>query len=150
MNWSGRSDPIPFLHLSHYLMYFFMCLLGFFPQRDTQSKYFHPHQPCCPFLNIPFYSSPMFFSRLSDQSCTQCSREKSNSNLCKGTAAALVIFRVSNICIPRTVPPILESLSSQDLMMWFTCCLLKCAVAHSWKTALGDYSLFLFHKLSCG
>lgn len=30
MNWSGWSDPIPLLHLSHYIMYFFMCLLGFF------------------------------------------------------------------------------------------------------------------------
>lgn len=30
MNWSGRSNPIPLLHLSHSLLYFFMCLLGFF------------------------------------------------------------------------------------------------------------------------
>lgn len=143
MNWSGWSDPIPLLHLSHHIMYFFMCLLGFFPHRDAQSKYFYPHQLCCPSLNFLFYSSVMFFSRLSDQSCTQCSREKTNSDLCKGTAVPLVIFRVSNICIQRTGPPVLESLrSSQDLMMQFTRCLLKCAVFHSWKTALGEYSLF--------
>lgn len=30
MNWSEWSDPIPLLHLSHYLMHFFMCLLVFF------------------------------------------------------------------------------------------------------------------------
>lgn len=34
-NWSGQSDPMPLLHLSHYLIYFFMCLLVFPSQRST-------------------------------------------------------------------------------------------------------------------
>lgn len=139
--WIGRSDPIPLLRISHYLMYFFMCLLvSFLTEMHSPNIFMLTNLTAL--LWIFSSLALLMFSRLSDQSCTQCPREKSNSDLYKGTAVPLVIFRVSDICIQRTVPPILESLrTSQGLMMRFTHCLLECAVVHSWRTALGEYSL---------
>lgn len=143
MSWSGQSDPILLLCVSHYIMYFFMCLLVSFLTEMHSPNIFMLTNLTALLWIFSSLALLMFFSRLSDQSCTQCSREKSNSDLYEGTAVPLVIFRVSDICIQRTVPPILESLrSSQGLMMQFAHCLLESAVAHSWRTALSEHSLF--------
>lgn len=122
-----------------------MCLLVSFPHGDAQSKYFHPHQPCCPSLNIPFSTSAVFPSRPSDQSCTQCCRGEGNSDLYKGTEIPLVYSG----CV-LTASKGLSLRSSQDLMMKLIHCLLKCAVAHSWKTAFVWVFSLPCLLLSCG
>lgn len=128
-------------------MYFFHVSPYFLPSRDAQPKHFHPLLPSALLLFSESFlsSSAMFLLRPSDQRCIRCSRGERNSNLCKDTITPLAVFRVCNICTQRIVSP----RCSQDLMMLLIHCLLKCAVAQNWKTALIWVLPLPFFLLSC-
>lgn len=94
-NWSGQSDPMPLLHLSHYLMYFFMCLLVFSLTEMNSPNIFILTNLAALLWIFPSivlqYASHDWVIRVAHSVL-----EKRVSDLYKGTAVPLVIFRASN------------------------------------------------------
>lgn len=127
-------------------MYFFPCI-SFLPLQRCTAQTFSSSSPfsLAAFSESFLSSSAMLLWRPSDQSCIQCSRGERNSNLCKDTMTPVVVFGVCNICTQRIV----SLRCSQDLMVLLIHCLLKYAVAHSWKTALIWVLPLPFFSLSC-